>query len=197
MVKNPLVIFTALLIPLISCLLVLKSTVYFYKYEKRERENMYEYRAYVNRVVDGDTVDVDIDLGFGVMLKDERVRIMGIDTPESRTSDKVEKIFGLASKERLKELLGKETILKTQINKDGEDMKGKFGRILGDFIVEEWEGQPRLVTEIMIEEGHCVPYHGQNKADVQVAHMANRNRLMAEGVVDPKLVQETEAKYGR
>lgn len=158
---------------------------------------MYEYRAYVNRVVDGDTVDVDIDLGFGVILKDERVRIMGIDTPESRTSDKVEKIFGLASKERLKELLGKETILKTQINKDGEDMKGKFGRILGDFLVEEWEGQPRMVTDVLIEEGHAVKYHGQNKADVQVAHMANRNKLMEEGIVDPKLVQETEAKYGR
>lgn len=158
---------------------------------------MYEYRAHVNRVVDGDTVDVDIDLGFGIVLKDERVRIMGIDTPESRTSDKVEKIFGLASKERLKELLGKETILKTQINKDGEDMKGKFGRILGDFIVEEWEGEQRLVTEVLIEEGHAVKYHGQNKADVQVQHMANRNRLMEEGTVDPKLVQETEAKYGR
>lgn len=158
---------------------------------------MYEYRAYVKRVVDGDTVDVDIDLGFGIVLTDERVRIMGIDTPESRTRDKVEKIFGLASKERLKELLGKEAILKTQINKDGEDMKGKFGRVLGDFIVEEWEGQPQMVTEILIEEGHAVKYHGQNKADVQVAHMANRNRLMEEGAVDPKLVQETEAKYGR
>ena len=150
---------------------------------------MYEYRAHVNRVVDGDTVDVDIDLGFGIILKDERVRIMGIDTPESRTRDKVEKIFGLASKERLKELLGKETILKTQINKDGEDMKGKFGRILGDFIVEEWEGQPRMVTDVLIEEGHAVKYHGQNKADVEVAHMANRNRLMEEGVVDPAEVQ--------
>jgi len=150
---------------------------------------VYEYRAHVNRVVDGDTVDVDIDLGFGILLKDERVRIMGIDTPESRTRDKVEKIFGLASKERLKELLGKETILKTQINKDGEDMKGKFGRILGDFIVEEWEGQPRMVTDVLIEEGHAVKYHGQNKADVQVAHMANRNRLMEEGVVDPAEVQ--------
>ena len=157
---------------------------------------MYEYRAYVNRVVDGDTVDVDIDLGFGILLRDERVRIMGIDTPESRTRDKVEKIFGLASKERLKELLGKEAILKTQINKDGEDMKGKFGRVLGDFVVEEWEGQPQLVTDILIEEGHAVKYHGQNKADVQVAHMANRNKLMSEGVVDPKLVQETEKKYG-
>ena len=65
---------------------------------------MYEYKATILKIVDGDTVDVDIDLGFGVWLKDERVRIMGIDTPESRTRDKVEKVFGLAAKERLKEL---------------------------------------------------------------------------------------------
>lgn len=154
---------------------------------------MYEYKAYVNRVVDGDTVDVDIDLGFGVVLTDERVRVMGIDTPESRTSDKVEKIFGLAAKERLKELLGKTTVLKTQINKDGEDMKGKFGRILGDFQTEDG----RMVTEIMIEEGHAVKYFGQNKADVEGAHMANRNKLMHEGVIDPILVQKTEAKYNK
>lgn len=152
---------------------------------------MYEYRAVVNRVVDGDTVDVDIELGFGIVLTDERVRIMGIDTPESRTSDKVEKIFGLASKERLKSLLGKVAILKTEINKEGEDMKGKFGRVLGDFLVGE-----RRVSEILIEEGHAVKYHGQNKADVQIAHLGNRNRLMEEGVVDPKLVQEAEAKNG-
>ena len=57
---------------------------------------MYEYRCKVLRVVDGDTVDVDIDLGFGIVLKDERVRIMGIDTPESRTRDKVEKLFDLS-----------------------------------------------------------------------------------------------------
>ena len=61
---------------------------------------MYEYRAKLVKIVDGDTVDVDIDLGFGVWLKNERVRIMGIDTPESRTRDKVEKIFGLAAKDR-------------------------------------------------------------------------------------------------
>ena len=142
------------------------------------------YHVKVLKVVDGDTVDVDIELGFGIWLKDERVRIMGIDTPESRTSDKVEKIFGVAAKNRLKELLDKEAILITTDNKDGEDMKGKFGRILGDFMVGD-----RRVTEIMIEEGHCVPYHGQNKADVQVQHMANRNRLMQEGVVDPAEVQ--------
>ena len=96
---------------------------------------MYEYRVNIIKVIDGDTVDVDIDLGFGVWIKDERVRIMGIDTPESRTSDKVEKKFGLAAKKRLKELLGPTAILATQVNKDGEDMKGKFGRILGDFNV--------------------------------------------------------------
>ena len=150
----------------------------------------YEYNCTVNRVVDGDTVDVDIDLGFGIVLTDERVRIMGIDTPESRTSDKVEKVFGLASKERLKQLLGKRAVLKTQIAKDGEDMKGKFGRILGDFIAPDG----RLVTEVMIEEGHCVPYFGGSKADVQVAHMANRQKLMQAGVVDPADVQKAEAE---
>lgn len=146
----------------------------------------YEYNCKVNRVVDGDTVDVDIDLGFGIVLTDERVRIMGIDTPESRTSDKVEKVFGLASKERLKELLGKTAILKTEINKDGEDMKGKFGRVLGDFITSHGD----RVTEILIKEGHAVPYHGQNKADVELAHMANRQKLLNEGVVSAAEVEE-------
>lgn len=151
---------------------------------------MYEYRAKINRIVDGDTVDVDIDLGFGVVLTDERVRIMGIDTPESRTRDKVEKVFGLASKHRLEELLGEYAVLKTTINKDGEDMKGKFGRVLGDFLVKDG----LRVSDVLIEEGHAVRYHGQNKADVLQAHMANRNRLMSEGVVDPKEVQNAESE---
>ena len=139
---------------------------------------MNEYDAKVLKVVDGDTVDVDIDLGFGIVLTDERVRIMGIDTPESRTSDKIEKLFGLAAKERLKELLGEETVLITKDDKHGEDMKGKFGRVLGDFRVGG-----KTVTEILIEEGHAVAYHGQSKDDVQDAHLANRNRLIAEGKV--------------
>ena len=142
---------------------------------------MYEYKCKINKVVDGDTVDVDIDLGFGIWMKDERVRIVGIDTPESRTRDKVEKIFGTAAKERLQELLGKECILRTQINKDGEDMKGKFGRILGDFVAEDG----RMVTEVLVEEGHCVPYFGGSKEDVQAQHMRNRERLIAEGIVKP------------
>ena len=146
---------------------------------------MYEYRTKLLRVVDGDTVDVDIELGFGVVLSDERVRIMGIDTPESRTSDKVEKLFGLAAKKRLKELLGKQPVLKTQIAKDGEDMKGKFGRVLGDFSVYDAKTDSwRPATEVMIDEGHCVPYFGGSKEETQAAHMKNRERLLAEGVVD-------------
>jgi len=140
---------------------------------------MYEYRARVIKVIDGDTVDVDIDLGFGVWLKDERVRIMGIDTPESRTRDKVEKKFGLAAKARLKELLGAKPILKTQVGKGGEDMKGKFGRILGDFITEDG----KKCGELLIKEGHAVKYMGGAKEDVEKQHMKNRARLIKEGKV--------------
>jgi len=146
---------------------------------------MYEYKTKLVKVVDGDTVDVDIDLGFGVWLKKERVRIMGIDTPESRTRDKVEKVFGKAASKRLKELLGPNPVLQTKIARDGEDMKGKFGRILGDFMVydptlDAW----RPVTSVMSEEGHCVPYYGGSKEDTQVSHMNNRRKLIEAGVVD-------------
>ena len=153
---------------------------------------MYEYRCKVVKVIDGDTVDVDIDLGFGIWQMDERVRIMGIDTPESRTRDKVEKAFGLAAKEKLKVLLKGRPTLKTQINKHGEDMEGKFGRILGDFIVEDGYGgytNGSLVTEIMINEGHAVPYTGGSKEEIQEMHMKNRERLIAEGLVTPPVVK--------
>ena len=146
---------------------------------------MYEYKCKILRVVDGDTVDVDIDLGFGIWLHRERVRVMGIDTPESRTRDKVEKKFGLAAKSHVKDMLplGYTQILKTEVDKSGEDKKGKFGRILGDFLIEEGDTVKRL-TEIMIEDGHAVAYHGQSKDDVHEAHMKNRERLIEEGVVE-------------
>jgi micrococcal nuclease len=146
---------------------------------------MYEYRCKVIKVIDGDTVDVDIDLGFDIVLKDERVRIMGIDTPESRTRDKVEKKFGLASKARLKELIGGKSgpILKTQINKKGEDMRGKFGRILGDFVTDNG----RMVTDILVEEGHAVAYFGGSKEEIQDKHMANRKKLIREGHINMSL----------
>ena len=138
-----------------------------------------EYDVVVIKVVDGDTVDVDIDLGFGVCLKDERVRIMGIDTPESRTSDRVEDLFGEAAKERLKVLMKDGGKLITTEDRKGEDMKGKFGRILGDFRI----GDGRKVTDILIEEGHAVAYFGGNKEEVQAKHLVNRTKLLREAVI--------------
>ena len=130
---------------------------------------MYEYKCKVTRVVDGDTVDIDIDLGFGVWLHKERVRIYGIDTPESRTRDKVEKRFGLLAKEFVKQFVkGSSVILRTQ----KYDAKGKFGRILGDIIVDD-----KSLSETMIQEHHAVAYHGQSKEDIREAHFANRRKV--------------------
>ena len=139
---------------------------------------MWTYRCKVLKVVDGDTVDIDIDLGFGIWQKNERVRIMGIDTPESRTRNKIEKKFGLASKARLKQLLGKDAVLKTTINKKGVDMKGKFGRVLGDFLYKD-----KSVAKILCEEGYAVEYFGGAKADVEKQHMKNREKLVKQGIV--------------
>lgn len=159
---------------------------------------MYEYKANLVKVVDGDTVDVDIDLGFGVWMRDERVRIMGIDTPESRTSDKVEKLFGLAAKNRVKEMLESNVILKTFAAKDGEDMKGKFGRVLGDFeVYDAKHDRWTEVTNILIEEGHAVPYFGGSKEETQAAHMVNRERLLSEGIVTREDYDKAEAKMAK
>ena len=153
---------------------------------------MYEYRAQVINVVDGDTVDVDIDLGFDIILRDERVRIIGIDTPESRTRDRVEKLFGNLASKRVKELLEGDVVLCTQLNKDGEDMRGKFGRVLGDFKIGD-----KLLTEILVEEGYAVAYHGGSKEDIDAQHLANRKKLLAEGVVTEQELQEAEEETKR
>ena len=158
--------------------------------------NQNKYDVTVIKVVDGDTVDVDIDLGFGICIKDERVRIMGIDTPESRTSDRVEDLFGEAAKARLKELMKHGGKLITTEDKHGEDMKGKFGRILGDFEVD-YHGEMKRVTEIMELEGHCVPYFGGSKEETQAAHMVNRARLIAEGIVSQEDVDAAQAKMDK
>ena len=93
---------------------------------------MHEYRCKIVKVIDGDTVDVDIDLGFGIWMKKERIRLYGIDTPESRTRDKEEKKYGLKSKDAVLSYLPVDSIqtLRTQ-----KDKTGKFGRILGSFVI--------------------------------------------------------------
>ena len=140
---------------------------------------MHEYKVNILKVVDGDTVDVDIDLGFGVWLRNERVRIVGIDCPEPRTSDKIEKVFGEAAKQRVTSLLSSEATLISQISKMGENMKGKFGRILGDFKTIN----DQIISTTLMEEGHAVAYNGGDKEAVQAQHLKNRQRLIDEGKV--------------
>jgi micrococcal nuclease len=139
---------------------------------------MYEYRVEIVKVVDGDTVDVDIDLGFGVWLKKERVRLFGIDTPESRTRDLVEKKHGLAAKNFLvKEMKDADDVI-LATNKDAE---GKFGRILGTLIGvhnNELDGEMRVnINEKMVDYHHAVAYHGQSKDDIEEEHLKNRTLL--------------------
>ena len=129
---------------------------------------MYEYRCKITRIVDGDTMDIDIDLGFGVWLHKERVRIYGIDTPESRTRDKVEKKYGLAAKAFAKSFLCEFKPEVTLVTKE-YDAKGKFGRILGDF-----KCKGKMLSQVMVEHHHAVPYYGQSKDKIEESHLANR-----------------------
>ena len=124
----------------------------------------------VIKVVDGDTIDVMIDLGFDIKYK-SRVRLFGIDTPESRTRDLEEKKYGLMSKKYLQEALkaAKKISIKTY---KGEET-GKFGRILGDVFVDG-----KSVNLMMCNEGYAVKYYGQNKKLVEEAHMKNRKKLV-------------------
>ena len=149
---------------------------------------MYEYNCTIARVVDGDTVDIDIDLGFGLWVKGERVRIHGIDTPESRTRDKVEKKFGLAAKKFVQEMLPKGSKQTLVTEKSGDDSKGKFGRILGKFRVYDSKSDSwRFMGDIMIDVGHAVCYSGQNKDDIHAEHMANRGKLIESKLMDMTL----------
>jgi len=115
---------------------------------------MYEYRAIIRRVVDGDTVDITLDLGFDI-LYNNRIRLLGIDTPESRTRDLEEKKLGLAAKERVRELCPVGSTVTVKTTKDG---RGKFGRILGEIYVGDVN-----VNKLLIEEGHAVEYFGGKK----------------------------------
>ena len=138
---------------------------------------MYQYKVSVVKVVDGDTLDVNIDLGFGMTYKKQRVRMMGIDTPESCTRDKVEKLFGKASKKHLKKLLESAESI-SLISHD----KGKFGRILGEIYIHNDDAELN-VNQKMIDDCHAVPYTGENKDLVEQQHMDNRKVVMETGYV--------------
>ena len=136
---------------------------------------MYEYKCEVKRIVDGDTVDVIIDLGFSIHFS-TRVRLYGIDTPESRTRDKDEKVRGFLSKDYLKEWLDQGGV----IIRTYRDKKGKFGRVLGEMVVGG-----RNINLLMVEENYAVKYEGQSKDDIKKEHEINREKLIEKGVFVP------------
>lgn len=137
---------------------------------------MYIYKCKINKVIDGDTVEIDLDLGFNVVLSNQKVRMAGIDTPESRTSNTEEKIRGMISKKRLSEKLPTGSWQKIQTLKpDSND--DKFGRILGVFILDDGTS----LNQWMIDNNYAVLYQGENKELVQEGHMYNKQKLIERG----------------
>ena len=148
----------------------------------------YEYNATVIDVVDGDTITVDIDLGFNVKLANQKVRLLGVDTPESRTSDKIEKIFGIASKEYCKKFIDeckdKTVIIRTYLS----DSEEKFGRLLGEIINPTTK---KILNEELIKNNYAVKYLGENKDNIKSQHLANRKKL-----IDAKIVNLSYKEAG-
>ena len=123
-----------------------------------ETKDPYIYRIRtISKVVDGDTIDADIDLGFDISLT-KRIRFAGIDTPESRTTNLKEKAMGLESKEWIKKALegAKDIIIKTE----KPDSTEKYGRIIGHLFIN---GQETSLNNQMIEEGYALSYDGGTK----------------------------------
>ena len=132
----------------------------------------YSYRVKsIVKIIDGDTFDCIMDLGFDVLLE-ARVRMYGIDTPESRTRDLEEKKFGLLAKDWLIKHLNDDIIISTELDNE----KGKFGRVLGTVWAEGTN-----INEKMIEEHMAVRYHGQAKSDIEAEHLENRQILIEQG----------------
>ena len=144
--------------------------------KKQGRDLVYEYRCKVSRVVDGDTVDVDIDLGFGVWMHKERIRLYGIDTPESRTRDLEEKKYGLLAKQQIESFMPRGSM---QTLVTVKDKAGKFGRILGKFLIYDKKTDRQMtINDWMVREHHAVAYHGQSKEDIAEEHIVNRGLLV-------------------
>lgn len=136
---------------------------------------MYSYRCIIRRIIDGDTIDVDVDLGFDMWLRYHRVRLRGIDAPESRTSDKVEEKFGEAAEQYLAKLLpiGEEFTIKSYKHGPRE----KYGRWLADILIDN-----TTVNELMMKNHHAVLYQS-NKELMEQAHLQNRKILIEKGIV--------------
>ena len=129
---------------------------------------MYTYKAELDRVIDGDTIDVNIDLGFDITVH-KRIRLAGIDTPESRTRDLEEKKRGLASKARLIELLDKGNLVVESQEVD------KYGRVLGILHMYPEDNLPFNINETLVKEGYAVEYWGGKKKSKKIKDASDLN----------------------
>ena len=135
---------------------------YIYKtYNKKIKMEKYIYKAKLDRVVDGDTVDALIDIGFDIWFK-KRIRFKGVDTWESRTRNLEEKKKGLAAKARTKELLEKVSS-KSGYFRIKSYGTGKYGRVLADLFIQDKEGNTININKQLIKEGHAYIYEGGKK----------------------------------
>lgn len=132
---------------------------------------MFEYAGKVVRIVDGDTVDLDIDLGFSIWMKKQRIRLQAVDAPESRTRDLEEKVYGMMAKTFVKDKIPVGSMVRVRTVLDN---KGKFGRTLG---LIYFNNEILSLNEQLIENHLAVNYHGQSKDEIKEAHLANREIL--------------------
>lgn len=144
---------------------------------------MYTYSADVVKIIDGDTIDVNIHLGFNVILYKQRIRLMGIDTPESRTRNLEEKKRGLISKQYVVDKcpVGSRIVIESLD-------RGKFGRILGNIWAADTEEvtADNTINKNMIADGFAVEYFGGNKDALEAGHAANREILIEKGLLEPR-----------
>jgi micrococcal nuclease len=135
---------------------------------------MYEYNCKIVRVIDGDSIILDIDLGFGLWIHGESIRLFGVDCPECRSRDKEEKAAGLLAKDFVKSCLHVGETYKLTTKE-----KGKFGRYLGTIYLTD----ENSINAALVKERLAVPYFGQSKVRVQEAHLANRKLLKEKGML--------------
>lgn len=145
--------------------------------------NMYIYNVVIREVIDGDTVKVDIDLGFDMWVKNQNIRLYGIDAPESRTKDLVEKKFGLLTKAEVQKFL---PVGSRQQMVSVMSQKGKFGRVLGEFLVKGPNDNQRFNLNRYLVDNHlAVVYDGQSSRDqLSDMHHMNRKTLIEEGKIN-------------
>lgn len=140
---------------------------------------LYQYRCRINRVIDGDTLDVDIDLGFDMHLRNARIRLVGVDCPEIRTRDLVEKHYGELATEFVKDRFpeGQRAVLLSREWRRNDP----FGRILGDFVAGD-----STLTALLLENHHAVPWDSNNREGMEQQHVQNRQLLTEAGYPAPE-----------